>query len=38
MNYNNNQNNILLQKILFYYNDENVMNKFINIVNGNYEL
>lgn len=35
MNYSNNQNNILLQKLLCYYEDSNVLKEFINIVNGN---
>tara|TARA_B100000963_G_scaffold361870_1_gene400440 strand:+ start:4400 stop:4912 length:513 start_codon:yes stop_codon:yes gene_type:complete len=34
MNYNNNQNNILLNKLLIYYNDNNVMKTFTNIING----
>ncbi|MBI96562.1 hypothetical protein CL656_05400 [bacterium] len=33
MNYNNNQNNILLNKLLIYYQEDNNMQKLINILN-----
>ena len=36
MNYNNNQNNILLNKLLIFYDNDNIMNKFVNIIHGKY--
>ena len=38
MNYNNNQNNILLDKLLLYYNENNNMFELIKILNGDYNI
>ncbi len=38
MNYNNNQNNILLDKLLIYYNENNNMYELIKILNGYYNV
>ena len=38
MNYNNNQNNILLDKLLLYYNENNNMFELIKILNGDYNV